>query len=91
MGTMLMFRRKSDGMTCIVVKDDFLKYRSITDSHLIDVFIWLGKYLARKGKLPRHMALDEIAVRTQRASKDIRAVIATEVFDAIAPHKKNKS
>lgn len=83
MGTMSVFRRKSDGMTCVVVpQGDFGKYRSINDCHLLDVFIWLGKYLARKGKLPRHLALDEIAIKTQRASKDIRAVIATEIFDA---------
>jgi hypothetical protein len=59
----------------------------MTDSNVRDVFIWLGRYLAEKGKLPRHIQLDQIAVATQRSSKDIRAVIANEVFDSVRREK----
>jgi len=56
------------------------EYSTIGDYHALEVFIWLGRYLAKKGKLPRHLALDATAVKAQRVSKDIRAIIATEHF-----------
>jgi hypothetical protein len=74
-------RKKSNGeLRLIVAQERYGDYASISDSHALDVFIWLGRYLAQKGKLPRHVILDEIAIRAQRVSKDIRAVVATEHF-----------
>ncbi len=53
----------------------------IHDSHIREVFIWLGRYLAEKGQLPHHVALGEIAIRAQRVPKDIRSVMAMEVYE----------
>ncbi len=81
-GTMRAVVKKKSGEMILVFQDGIGggEYDTITDSHALDVFIWLGRYLAKKGKLPRHLALDEIAVKIQRSSKDIRAVIATEHY-----------
>lgn len=51
------------------------------DRHLLDVFVWLGRYLALKGKLPKHVALEEIAVKAQRVPRAIREVVAAEIYD----------
>ena len=89
MGTMRVVVKRSTGEMILVSSEDRAgPYWSIADSHALDVFIWLGRYLALKGKLPRHLSLDGIAVATQRASKDIRAVIATEHFDLMKRAKK---
>lgn len=56
---------------------------SLTDSHVKDVFVWLGRYLAIKGKLPKHLALEEIAVRSNRTTKAIRSVVANEVYNDV--------
>lgn len=61
------------------VKDD---WHTLTDTHVMDVFLWLGRYLALKGKLPRHLSLEAIAVGAQRTSKAIREVVATEIYAA---------
>jgi hypothetical protein len=55
--------------------------RFMTDSHVRDVFIWFGRYLAMKGKLPRSVLLDEVAVRSGRVTKDIRGVLAMEEYN----------
>lgn len=52
----------------------------MTDTHAKDVFVWFGRYLALKGKLPRNLALEEIAIGAQRTAKAIREVNAMEVF-----------
>lgn len=81
MGTMRVVRKKSNSELILVGdREPGSVFDTIGDSHALDVFIWLGRYLAKKGKLPRHLALDEIAVKVQRSSKDIRAVIATEHY-----------
>lgn len=53
---------------------------TIKDSHLKHVFVWIGRYLAKKGQLPRNYTLEEIAVGAQRTSKAIREVNAVEIF-----------
>lgn len=65
-------------------------YSTLTDSRLQDIFIWIGRYLALKGKLPRHLALEEIAVGAQRTSKAIREVIATEHFEILRNNQEQK-
>lgn len=55
-------------------------WTSMTDTNVKDCFVWLGRYLALKGKLPRNVALEELAVGAQRISKGIREVNAMEVF-----------
>ena len=66
------------------------EYPTMTDGHMGDLFIWIGNYLALKGKLPRHMALDQIAVGAQRTSKAIREVIATEHFQILRNSDEQK-
>lgn len=61
------------------MKDD-REWASLTDSHVKNVFVWLGRYLAMKGKLPRNYSLEEIAVGAQRTAKAIREVNACEIF-----------
>lgn len=56
------------------------EWASLTDSHVKDVFVWLGRYLAMKGKLPRNFSLEEIAVGAQRTAKAIREINASEIF-----------
>lgn len=52
----------------------------MTDSHVKDAFVWLGRYLALKGKLPRNLTLEQIAVGAQRTAKAIREVNAVELL-----------
>jgi hypothetical protein len=59
----------------------------MTDGHIMEVFIWLGRYLAMKGKLPRHMALEECAIRSNFNAKEIRKVIAKEVWEQNATNE----
>lgn len=54
----------------------------IDDSNVKDVFVWLGRYLALKGKLPKHLNLDEIAIRAGRIKKDIHSHVAKEIYDS---------
>lgn len=56
------------------------RWTTLTDSHVKDVFVWLGRYLALKGKLPRNLTLEQIAVGAQRTAKAIREVNACEMF-----------
>lgn len=53
---------------------------TLTDTNVKDVFVWLGRYLALKGKLPKNIALEEIAVASQRITKSIREVNATDIY-----------
>ncbi len=59
------------------------EWTTLTDCHVKDVFVWLGRYLALKGKLPRNMTLEQIAVGAQRTAKAIREVNACEMFAQI--------
>ncbi len=56
------------------------EWHTLTDSHVKDVFVWLGRYLAMKGKLPKNLALEEIAVGAQRTAKAIREVNAIDIY-----------
>lgn len=81
-GTMRVVKKRSNGQL-ILVKDEnhfYGEYRTITDSHARDVFVWLGRYLALKGRLPRHLTLEMVAVGSQRTTKAIREVVAMEVL-----------
>lgn len=84
-GTMRVVRKKTNGELRLIICHGFGTddVHSLTDSHALDVFIWLGRYLAQKGKLPRHLALDETAVKAQRVSKDIRSIIANEHYQLV--------
>lgn len=86
-GTFAVVKKKSSGELRLLIKNNspWGDYSTVCDSKALDVFIWLGRYLALKGKLPRHLALEEIAVGAQRTSKAIREVIATEIYQSI-PH-----
>lgn len=53
----------------------------MSDYHIMDVFIWIGRYLAMKGKLPKHMALEECAIKSNQVARQVRAVIAKEVWE----------
>lgn len=55
-------------------------WNALTDTHVKDVFVWLGRYLALKGKLPRNHTIEEIAVSSQRTSKALRELNACEIF-----------
>lgn len=63
-----------------MVDDNPREWTTLTDSHVKDVFVWLGRYLALKGKLPRNLSLEEIAVGAQRTAKAIREVNAVEIL-----------
>lgn len=80
-GTFYVVKKKNGELK---LKGDFSPdHAAISDSHIQDVFIWLGRYLALKGKLPRHIKLDEIAVGSQRTTKAIHSVMANEIYESI--------
>lgn len=60
------------------------EYSAMSDRNVQDVFIWLGRYLAMKGKLPRHIKLEEIAVGSSRTTQAIRSVVANEIFETLS-------
>lgn len=62
----------------------------IGDRHVQDVFVWLGRYLASKGKLPRHVTLDELAVKSTSVGRGIRQVIATEHYASLSSKVPDK-
>lgn len=66
------------------------EYAAISDSHIKDVFIWLGRYLALKNKLPRHIRLEEIAVGSQRTTKAIQQTIGVEMYQLFAKKRGRK-
>lgn len=81
-GTLYVVKNKSTGE--LRMKGDFSQERcAISDSHIKEVFIWLGRYLAIKGKLPRHISLDLIAAQSTRTTKGIREVMAKEMFEEL--------
>lgn len=56
------------------------EWTTMTDTNVKDTFVWIGRYLALKGKLPRNLSLEEIAVGVQRTAKAIREVNAMEIL-----------
>lgn len=57
------------------------EYSSITDSKAMDMFIWLGRYLALKGKLPADTKLLEASVLANQVATDMRQALTRYVYD----------
>lgn len=63
------------------------KYDSVTDSRAMDLFIWLGRYLALKKKLPSAISLNETAILSGRVERQIREVMANDVYNNHEPKR----
>ena len=89
-GRLAVVKKKTTGKLQLLIQNESMwgDYSTVCDTRAVDVFVWLGRYLALKGKLPRQIALEEIAVGAQRTSKAIREVIATEVFSELNKDEK---
>ena len=81
--TFKVVKKKSNGELRMYVHTGSNEYSSMPDSNVKAMFLWLGRYLAMKGKLPKHIKLAETAVLSGRVKTQLMEVLASEVFDSL--------
>lgn len=74
-----VYANEEGGINCFTGNEE--NPQVLTDGALLDLFIWLGRYLAEKRKLPRHLNLELIAQGANRTSRELRTLIAMETLE----------
>lgn len=80
-GTFRAIKKKTNGELRLFVDIGSGEYSSVTDSQVKDMFLWFGRYLAFKGKLPNNIKLAETSVLAGRVKTQIMEVVAMNVYE----------